>query len=70
LETTRALADAGASVLVGVRHPDRAAAALAGIDSVAVDRLDLADPASVEGFAARYRASGRALHILITTPAS
>ena len=65
LETTRALAGAGASVLVGVRHPDGAAAALGGIDRVEVDRLDLADPASVETFAARYRASGRALHILI-----
>jgi NAD(P)-dependent dehydrogenase (short-subunit alcohol dehydrogenase family) len=65
LETTRALAGAGASVLVGVRQPDRAAAALAGIDRVEVDRLDLADPASVEAFAARYRASGCALHILI-----
>jgi NAD(P)-dependent dehydrogenase (short-subunit alcohol dehydrogenase family) len=65
LETTRALAGAGASVLVGVRHPDRAAASLAGIGRVEVDRLDLADPASVEEFAARYRASGRGLHILI-----
>jgi NAD(P)-dependent dehydrogenase (short-subunit alcohol dehydrogenase family) len=65
LETTRALAAAGASVLVGVRHPDRAAASLASIGRVEVDRLDLADPASIEEFAARYRASGRALHILI-----
>lgn len=65
LETTRALAGAGASVLVGVRHPDRAAAALADIDHVETDHLDLADPASVDAFAARYRATGRALHILI-----
>ena len=42
-----------------------AGAALAGIDRVEVDRLDLADPSSVEAFAARYHASGRALHILI-----
>lgn len=64
LETTRALAGAGASVLVGVRHPDRAVA-LEEIDLVETDRLDLADPASVDAFTARYRASGRALHILI-----
>jgi len=65
LATTCALASAGASVLVGVRNPNRAAAALTGVGRVEVDRLDLADPASVEAFAARYRASGRPLHILI-----
>lgn len=64
-EATRALAGAGASVLVGVRNPDRAAAALTGIDGVEVDQLDIADTASIDAFAARYRASGRALHILI-----
>jgi NAD(P)-dependent dehydrogenase (short-subunit alcohol dehydrogenase family) len=63
-ETTRALGDAGASVLVGVRNPDRAATALSGAIGTAgveLDRLDLLDPA----FAARYRESGRPLHILI-----
>jgi NAD(P)-dependent dehydrogenase (short-subunit alcohol dehydrogenase family) len=65
LETTRALSDAGASVLVAVRYPERAAAALAGIDRVEIDTLDLVDPVSVEAFAARYRDSGRPLDILI-----
>ena len=65
LETTRALAGAGASVLGASRNPDSTAAALSGIDGVAVDRLDLADPASVDAFATRYRDSGRPLHILI-----
>ncbi|MCT7658459.1 SDR family NAD(P)-dependent oxidoreductase [Mycobacterium deserti] len=65
LETTRALAGAGASVLVASRNPDSATAALAGIDGVTVDQLDLVDPASVDAFAARYRDSGRPLHILI-----
>ncbi|MGY4654028.1 SDR family NAD(P)-dependent oxidoreductase [Mycobacterium sp. URHB0021] len=64
-ETTRALSSAGASVVVGSRDPDRASAALAGIDRVEVGRLDLVDPASVDAFAAGYRNSGRALHILI-----
>jgi len=63
LETTRALAAAGASVTVGARDPGRAAAALAGIDGVEVARLDLMDPASVDAFAARY--AGRPLHILV-----
>jgi NAD(P)-dependent dehydrogenase (short-subunit alcohol dehydrogenase family) len=65
LETTRALSNAGASVTVASRNPDRAAAALAGIERVQVDQLDLVDPASVEQFAARYIDSGRPLHILI-----
>jgi NAD(P)-dependent dehydrogenase (short-subunit alcohol dehydrogenase family) len=65
LETTRALSNAGASVLVAVRSPERAAGALAGIDRVEIDRLDLADPASVDAFTARYRESGRPLHLLI-----
>jgi NAD(P)-dependent dehydrogenase (short-subunit alcohol dehydrogenase family) len=67
-ETTRALGDAGASVLVGVRYPDRAAMALSGAIGTAgveLDRLDLLDPASIDAFAARYRESGRPLHILI-----
>jgi hypothetical protein len=34
LETTRALSRAGASVTVGVRNPDRAATALAGLERV------------------------------------
>jgi NAD(P)-dependent dehydrogenase (short-subunit alcohol dehydrogenase family) len=65
LETTRALSDAGASVVVGARNPDRAAHALEGTERVEVERLDLMDPASVDAFAARYTASGRPLHILV-----
>ncbi|MDZ4264846.1 MAG: SDR family NAD(P)-dependent oxidoreductase [Mycobacterium sp.] len=65
LETTRALAHAGANVMVASRNPASAADALADLDRVEVDRLDLADPASVEAFAQRYRDSGRPLHILI-----
>ncbi|MFE2185558.1 SDR family NAD(P)-dependent oxidoreductase [Streptomyces sp. NPDC059455] len=65
LETTRALGKAGAAVTVGSRHPDRAAAALAGIEGVEVSRLDLLDPTSIDAFAARYLDSGRPLHILV-----
>ncbi|GAB2683034.1 SDR family NAD(P)-dependent oxidoreductase [Saccharopolyspora gloriosae] len=65
LETTRALSKAGASITVGSRNPERAAPALAGIERVEVDRLDLLDPASIEAFAARYRDSGRPLHALL-----
>jgi NAD(P)-dependent dehydrogenase (short-subunit alcohol dehydrogenase family) len=65
LETTRALSRAGASVTVGVRDPDRAAPALAGIERVEISQLDLLDPASIDAFVARYRDSGRPLHILV-----
>ncbi len=65
LETTRALSKAGASVTVGARHPERAAAALAGIGHVEVSQLDLIDPASIDAFAARWLGLGRPLHVLI-----
>jgi NAD(P)-dependent dehydrogenase (short-subunit alcohol dehydrogenase family) len=65
LETTRALSDAGATVVVGARSADKARAAVAGIARVEVDTLDLIDPASVDAFAGRFLASGRPLHMLI-----
>jgi NAD(P)-dependent dehydrogenase (short-subunit alcohol dehydrogenase family) len=65
LETTRVLAAAGATVIVPARTPDKAGAALAGLDRVELDRLDLSDPASVDAFAARFLASDRPLHILV-----
>lgn len=65
LETTRALSGAGASVTVAARDPARAGPALAGLDGVAVDRLDLIDPDSIDAFAARWLASGRQLHGLV-----
>ncbi|GAA5055549.1 NAD(P)-dependent dehydrogenase (short-subunit alcohol dehydrogenase family) [Thermocatellispora tengchongensis] len=65
LETTRALAGAGARVVVPARRPEAAAKALAGIHGAEVDELDLGDLASVRGFAERFLASGRDLHILI-----
>ncbi|NKZ13867.1 SDR family NAD(P)-dependent oxidoreductase [Mycolicibacterium septicum DSM 44393] len=65
LETTRALSQAGASVVVGARSPERAARALAGIDRVEVHALDLMDARSIDTFAVRYLDSGQPLHILV-----
>ncbi|WP_428487880.1 SDR family NAD(P)-dependent oxidoreductase [Rhodopila sp.] len=65
LEVTRALAKAGAYVVVGARDPECAARALAGIDPVEVDRLDLLDSASIDGFAKRRLRSERPLHVLV-----
>ncbi|MDC0746774.1 oxidoreductase [Polyangium mundeleinium] len=65
LETTRVLAAAGATVIVPARTPDKARAALAGLERVEIERLDLGDPASVDVFAARFSASGRPIHMLV-----
>jgi NAD(P)-dependent dehydrogenase (short-subunit alcohol dehydrogenase family) len=65
LETTRALAGAGAHVVVPARRRDTAAAALDGVDGVEVDQLDLADLGSVRAFADGFLASDRAIGILI-----
>lgn len=65
LETTRVLAAAGATVVVPARTPDKARAALAGLDRVELERLDLADPSTIDAFAARFLSSDRPLHILV-----
>ena len=69
LETTRALAEAGATVIVPARTPEKAKAALAGIANVEQAALDLANPASIDAFAEGFLASGRPLHILINNAA-
>src|SRR5690349_18347721 len=61
LETTKALAGAGATVIVPARTPDKAKAALAGIANVEQGSLDLADPASIDAFANAFLSSGRKL---------
>lgn len=65
LETTRALAEAGATVIVPARTPDKASASIAGIARVELEELDLLNPASIDAFAKRFLDSGRSLDILI-----
>uniref|UniRef100_UPI003F4DD387 oxidoreductase n=1 Tax=Azospirillum formosense TaxID=861533 RepID=UPI003F4DD387 len=67
LETTRVLAEAGATVIVPARDRARASAALAGFDRVELEALDLADAGSVAAFARRFRESGRPLSILVNS---
>ncbi|NBD23191.1 oxidoreductase [Paenibacillus glycinis] len=67
LETTRVLAEAGATVIVPVRSQEKAQAALAGIPRVETERMELTDPASIDGFAERFLASGRPLHIVVNS---
>jgi NAD(P)-dependent dehydrogenase (short-subunit alcohol dehydrogenase family) len=52
-------------VIVPARTVDKARAALAGLENVEIDSLDLFEPASIDAFAARFLASGRPLHLLI-----
>jgi NAD(P)-dependent dehydrogenase (short-subunit alcohol dehydrogenase family) len=69
LETTRALVGAGANVVVPARRPDAAREALAGIERVEVDELDLGDLDTVHGFAERFLESGRSIDMLINDAA-
>ena len=65
IETVRALAEAGAHVTVPARSVARAREALADLASVEVAEMDLADLASVRGFAAAWIESVRPLHGLV-----
>jgi NAD(P)-dependent dehydrogenase (short-subunit alcohol dehydrogenase family) len=69
LETTRALAAAGAHVVVPARRPDVAKEALAGFGNAEVDELDLGDLDSVRRFSERFLASGRTIDIMINNAA-
>ncbi len=65
IETVRALAEAGAEIVVPARDPERARAAVAGIAHIEVAGMDLADLASVRAFARAFLAGGRPLHGLV-----
>ncbi|MEA5360471.1 SDR family NAD(P)-dependent oxidoreductase [Amycolatopsis sp., V23-08] len=66
-ETTRVLRARGADVVVPVRDPAKAAGMLEGVEGVEIDRLDLADPESVDAFAAGFLAGGRQLDIVVNS---
>ncbi|MEV6271775.1 SDR family NAD(P)-dependent oxidoreductase [Kribbella sp. NPDC051936] len=67
LETTKALARAGAHVVVPARRPDAAREILG--DLAEVDELDLGSLDGVEAFAGRFLASGRPVDIVIDNAA-
>jgi NAD(P)-dependent dehydrogenase (short-subunit alcohol dehydrogenase family) len=67
IETTRALAGAGAHVVVPARRVEPATEALAGLSTVTVAELDLGDQASVAEFAGEFLASGRRIDIVINS---
>ncbi len=68
-ETVRALASAGARVIVAARRPDTAAADLEGIAGVTILALDLSDPASIDAFAEKLAGETDAVDILIDNAA-
>jgi NAD(P)-dependent dehydrogenase (short-subunit alcohol dehydrogenase family) len=65
LETTRVLAEAGATVIAPARDPEKARKNLEGIPNVTVEPVDLVDPGSIDTFAANFVKSGKPLHLLI-----
>jgi len=67
LETTRALAAAGASVVVPARTPDKAHRNLAALPRVELAALDLTDAESIAAFSQRFVSSGRPLHLLVNS---
>lgn len=70
LETTRALKEAGARVIVPARRKDVAKSALSGIvQSEDILNLDLADPSSAQSFVNEFVDSGLSLDILINNAA-
>lgn len=64
-ETTRVLAEAGATVIVPARSIKKAKEILMGIPNIEFEMLDLMDPNSIDDFSGRFLSSNRPLHILI-----
>jgi len=69
LETTRVFHSAGAKVIVPARDQDKASKALAGLQGVEIEVMDLMSPATIDAFVAKFLASGRPLHILVNNAA-
>jgi NAD(P)-dependent dehydrogenase (short-subunit alcohol dehydrogenase family) len=65
LETTRVLTKAGACVCIGAHDMMKARTNLANMNHVEVFHLDLADPESVDRFAAEVLKSHNVIHLLI-----
>lgn len=65
LETTKVLSNAGATIVIGARDVAKAREAVSQIKNVEVYELDLAEPASADEFAKKYRESFDQCEILI-----
>lgn len=65
LETTKTLANAGATVIVPARDIEKAKKNLDGIKNIELEKMDIMNPASIDIFAEKFLASNRPLHLLI-----
>jgi len=65
IETTKALTNAGAHVIVLARDVERAKNNLRKVQNVEIEYFDLLIPESIDAVAAKFLASERPLHILI-----
>lgn len=65
LETTKILANAGATVIVPARNIEKAMKNLEGIPNVEIEEMDLINPNAIDAFAEKFLVSGRPLHLLI-----
>lgn len=65
LEVTKALTTAGATVIIPARDEEKAKENTKGMINVKIEAMDLADPDSIDLFAEKFLASGKALHLLI-----
>lgn len=65
LETTKVLAEAGATVIVPARDLEKAKKNLEDIPNIELESMNLTDPDSIDAFAEKFLQSGRPLHLLI-----
>jgi NAD(P)-dependent dehydrogenase (short-subunit alcohol dehydrogenase family) len=65
LETVKALADAGARVIVPARRPEAAAATLADVPQATVAAMELSDLTSVAAFTESLRDTGDTVNLLV-----
>lgn len=65
LETVKSLSKAGATVIVPARDVQKAKQNLKEIAKVEIEEMDLIDPISIDAFAQKFLASGRALDLLV-----
>ncbi|SFK60265.1 NAD(P)-dependent dehydrogenase, short-chain alcohol dehydrogenase family [Sphingomonas sp. NFR04] len=65
LQMTRALAAAGAQVIVPARSPEKAQAALAGVENIEIAQIELMDLSSIDRFADAFLDARRPLDCLI-----
>jgi NAD(P)-dependent dehydrogenase (short-subunit alcohol dehydrogenase family) len=65
LETTKVLAEAGATVIVPARDVEKARENLKQVANVEIEKIDFMDTASIDAFAQKFLQSSRPLHLLI-----